>query len=217
LTDVANDPGVDAVWFARGGYGAVRTVDRVLPHLTEIARSKRYLGYSDGGYLLAALDQAGFPHVAHGPVLADLRRDGGEAAFVRALRWLADAAADTVEPQVGPAGALAFNLTILSHLIGTPLEPDFAGRTLLVEDVSEHVYRTDRAFAHLASAPGFRACAGLRLGRFSDVPENDPAFLETEEEIARHWCGVAGVPYLGRADIGHDAGNKIVPFRAWGS
>jgi muramoyltetrapeptide carboxypeptidase len=26
------------------------------------------------------------------------------------------------------------------------------------------------------------------------------------------WCGEMGVPYLGRAAIGHDADNHVVPF-----
>jgi muramoyltetrapeptide carboxypeptidase len=30
----------------------------------------------------------------------------------------------------------------------------------------------------------------------------------------RHWCANAGIAYLGRADIGHDAENKVVPFGA---
>ena len=33
-----------------------------------------------------------------------------------------------------------------------------------------------------------------------------------EEAIARHWCDVSGIPYLGRADIGHDTDNRVVPF-----
>jgi len=33
-----------------------------------------------------------------------------------------------------------------------------------------------------------------------------------EEEIARYWCLRSGIPWLGRADIGHDVNNKIVPF-----
>jgi len=32
--------------------------------------------------------------------------------------------------------------------------------------------------------------------------------------VVEHWCRRAGIRYLGRADIGHDAGNKIVPFGA---
>jgi muramoyltetrapeptide carboxypeptidase len=28
----------------------------------------------------------------------------------------------------------------------------------------------------------------------------------------RFWCERAGIPWLGRADIGHDSANKVVPF-----
>ena len=37
---------------------------------------------------------------------------------------------------------------------------------------------------------------------------------QTDVEIVQHWTSVSGIPYLGRADIGHDAANKIVPFGA---
>jgi muramoyltetrapeptide carboxypeptidase len=57
-----------------------------------------------------------------------------------------------------------------------------------------------------------RRCAGVRLGRFSRIPENDPPFEQTVDEIFAYWCGRTGVPMLGAADIGHDAANKIVPF-----
>ena len=46
-----------------------------------------YLGYSDAGFLLAAFDSAGLS-VAHGPMVQDVLRDGGEAAIHRALDWL---------------------------------------------------------------------------------------------------------------------------------
>jgi muramoyltetrapeptide carboxypeptidase len=60
-----------------------------------------------------------------------------------------------------------------------------------------------------------REVTGIRLGRCSAIPANVPDFQQTEEEVARHWCGVSGIPYLGRADIGHDAQNKVVPFGHW--
>ncbi|MFP3944976.1 MAG: LD-carboxypeptidase, partial [Alphaproteobacteria bacterium] len=34
----------------------------------------------------------------------------------------------------------------------------------------------------------------------------------TEEEVFAHWCERSGLPNAGRADIGHDAANKVVPF-----
>ena len=30
--------------------------------------------------------------------------------------------------------------------------------------------------------------------------------------LARDWCERSGIPWLGRADIGHDVHNKVVPF-----
>jgi hypothetical protein len=36
--------------------------------------------------------------------------------------------------------------------------------------------------------------AGIRLGRCSLVPENDPHFGLTEEEVARYWCERSGIP-----------------------
>jgi muramoyltetrapeptide carboxypeptidase len=109
----------------------------------------------------------------------------------------------------------AFNLTILSHLIGTPFEPHLADHILMLEEVSEPMYAIDRALFHVTSSPNMRKVAGLKLGRVSEVPPNDPPFGQDEEQVIRHWCEVSGIPYLGRADIGHDVENKIVPFGRW--
>lgn len=212
LVEVANDPAVDAVWFARGGYGSNRIAEAVLARLGPAARDKSWLGYSDAGFLFAGLYRAGFPDIAHGPMANDIRREGGDAAVRRALAWLTERSAESLEPCLGSAPTVAFNLTVFGHLLGTALEPDLAGHELLLEDISEHTYRTDRAMFHVAGQPALRRLAGIRLGRCTEVPENDPDFGETEEEIFRFWCARAGIPYLGRADIGHDAGNKVVPF-----
>ena len=59
-------------------------------------------------------------------------------------------------------------------------------------------------------AEAVRKVAGIRLGRCTEVPANDPDFGETEEEVFRFWCTRSAIPYLGRADIGHDADNKVV-------
>jgi len=46
----------------------------------------------------------------------------------------------------------------------------------------------------------------------TDVPENYVEFGQSEEDIARFWCARAGIPYLGRALIGHYSANRVVPF-----
>ena len=214
--EYANDPAFDAVWFARGGYGSCRFAEEAIAALTPAARDKCYMGYSDAGFLLAGLYRAGFPHLAHGPMPQDAVRDGGDAAVTRALAWLAEGDAAALEPGLerGRAHA-AYNLTVVGHLLGTPLEPDLADHVLLIEEVAEHTYRTDRAMFHITSTPSVRRLAGLRLGRCSDVPDNDPDFGESEEKVVRFWCEKSGIPFLGRADIGHDSANRIVPFGAF--
>jgi muramoyltetrapeptide carboxypeptidase len=210
--EVANDSGFDALWFARGGYGSCRIAEAVLAGLAPAARSKAYLGYSDAGYMLAGLYRAGFDRLAHGPMVGDVRREGGDEAILRALSWLVRGDPDALEPSLGEEPVAAFNITVFSQLLGTALEPDLAGHVLMLEDVSEHMYRTDRALFHITGHEAVREVAGIRLGRCTEVPDNDPDFGASEEEVFLYWCERSGIPYLGRADIGHDAANKVVPF-----
>jgi muramoyltetrapeptide carboxypeptidase len=97
-------------------------------------------------------------------------------------------------------------------LLGTSLEPDLTDADLLIEEVSEHHYRIDRLMFHLTSSANVRGVARLRLGRVSDIPANDVGFGSDEVAIVRGWCERSGIQYGGRADIGHDAGNRVVPF-----
>jgi len=210
--EVANSADHNAVWFARGGYGSGRLHEAVYPALNDHARAKTFLGYSDMGFILARLQRDGVGKPAHGPMVADINRDGGEAAVLRALSYLIDGDEGAIEPGGRGRRRFAFNLTVLSALLGTPAEPDFHDAEILLEDVDEQHYRLDRSLLHVTASANVRRAAGLRLGRISAIPENDPAFGKTPEEIVRYWCDRAGLAYLGGADIGHDAANKIVPF-----
>jgi muramoyltetrapeptide carboxypeptidase len=211
--EMANDESLDAVWFARGGYGSCRMAVRAIAGLTDAARKKTYLGYSDAGALLAGLYSRGLGGLAHGPMPSDLAREGGSDAVERALAFLVEGDPASLEATVSPSTrTAAFNITILSNILGTSLEPDLSGHILMLEEVSEYMYAIDRTLFHITSTPSIRRVSGIKLGRCGAIPSNDPDFGQTEEDVAKHWCEVSGIPYLGRADIGHDIGNKIVPF-----
>lgn len=210
LREVMADPSVDAVWYARGGYGSNRIAEAALKDLPEAARGKLYLGYSDAGFLHAGFHKAGLK-VAWGPMPQDIMRKGGEAAVSRALDWMVLRDPAVLEPELDRP-AMAFNLTVLASLLGTVLEPDFTGVDLLIEDVSEHHYRIDRTMFHVASSSNVRKVSRLRLGRVGDIPSNDPDFGRDEVEIVEEWCQRSGIKFGGRADIGHDALNRVVPF-----
>jgi muramoyltetrapeptide carboxypeptidase len=210
LREVMADPSVDAVWFARGGYGSNRIAEAALLDLPAAARSKLYMGYSDAGFLHAGLHKQGV-EVAWGPMPQDALREGGAAAVNRALDWIVRRDPAALEPGLdGPA--MAFNLTVLSNLLGTSLEPDFTGVDLLIEDVGEHLYRIDRSMFHVTASAAIRKVRRIRLGRVTDILPNDPDFAGDETGIVEDWCLRSGIPYGGRADIGHDSHNRAVPF-----
>ena len=210
LREVMADPSLDALWFARGGYGSNRIAEAALADIPDAARDKLYLGYSDAGFLMAGLHKAGID-VAWGPMPQDVLRDGGDTAVHRALNWIVLRDRSAIEAHV-EAPAMAFNLTVLSNLLGTPLEPDFTGADLLIEEVSEHLYRIDRTMFHVTSSPNVRRAARIRLGRVGDILPNDVEFGTDEAAIVEDWCLRSGIPFGGRADIGHAAHNRVVPF-----
>ncbi|HXG81603.1 MAG TPA: LD-carboxypeptidase [Sphingomicrobium sp.] len=212
VREVMADDQYGAVWFARGGYGSNRIAEAAAADLPPAARAKTYLGYSDAGFLLAAFDKAGL-EVAHGPMVQDVARAGGEAAIHRALDWLVRRDEKSLEPGLKRGRrAMAFNLKVLTSLLGTPIEPDFTDAELLLEEIAEHEYRIDRMMFHLTGSTAVRRTSGIRMGRMSDIPDNDPAFGSDVESIVRDWCERSEIPFLGHADIGHDASNRVVPF-----
>ena len=211
LREVMADSSFEAVWFARGGYGANRIAEAAVADAPGAARGKLYMGYSDAGFLLAGMHKARLD-VAWGPMPQDVLRRGGEEAVRRALDWLVARDTSALEPQL-QLPAMAFNLTILSNVLGTALEPDFTGVDLLVEDLSEQLYRLDRSMFHVTASPNVRRAARLRLGRVHDILANEPEFGSGEEAIVEDWCHRSGIAYGGRADIGHDTWNRVVPFQ----
>ena len=211
LLECANDPSFDAVWFVRGGYGANRIAVEAVAGMGPAAHNKAFLGYSDGGNLLAALYRIGIGQPVHAPMPVDIRREGGEAAVRRTLAWLAGDDSG-LEPTLDDRPAVAFNLMTLAMLAGTELMPDLSGHVVMVEEIAEHLYAIDRILFSLTASLARANAAGLRLGRITDVPDNDRPFGSEPEEMARFWGERHGVPYLGPAQVGHYVANRIVPF-----
>ena len=209
LLDCANDASNDAVWFAKGGYGSNRIAAQFLEQAGDAAKSKPFLGYSDCGTLLGALYRAGIGTPVHAPMPVDIKREGGEAAIRRVLAYMSGNP-DGLEPSLTDKPVAAFNLYTLAMLVGTPFMPDLTGHEVLIEEVGEYEYAIDRLLFHVTAQIG--DVAGIRLGEVTAVPENDRPFGAGPQEIVEDWCRRSGIPYRGRAEIGHSSANKIVPF-----
>jgi muramoyltetrapeptide carboxypeptidase len=212
--EFANDPGFDAIWFARGGYGSNRILHEIMHKLGPAARHKTYIGFSDMGFMLGALYARRIGRQAHGPMASSLgREDSGEGAGW-VLGWLIDGDKQGLEPSLltDRRPAAAFNLAILTAMIGTPWLPDLTDHVLMIEEVDEPLYRIDRMLFQMAHATQLHGIAGVRLGAVTAVKDNGNDFGETLDQMIVRWCAEMGVPYLGRAEIGHVELNRVVPF-----
>lgn len=212
--EMANDPAFDAIWFARGGYGAGRLLERVIPNLNNAARQKSYMGYSDATATLAALYAWGIGRPVWGPMPVDVgRKEVGPAIIEQALRFLVDNDQSYIDPAVKETKApiIAGNLTVWCGIMGTKWEPQVAGHVLFLEDVGEALYRIDRMMFQLTARQKMLKLAGIRVGHFTDT-ENDTDFGMTLDEVMAFWSKRSGIPILGSSMMGHVATNRIIPF-----
>ncbi|HEX5044911.1 MAG TPA: LD-carboxypeptidase [Candidatus Polarisedimenticolaceae bacterium] len=201
-----------AVWFARGGYGMARLLDRV-----RIARPKLLIGHSDLTVLLHAAAGAG-GRALHGPFVSEL----GDAASFDRRSLLAGLAGEPVVLPLSGAQVLApgkaegplvgGNLTVLAHALGTPFAPETRGAVLLLEDVGEETYRLDRLLHHLRLAGVFDGVRAVLLGSF-EAPATRRAFPPDRAlaDVVREVLVPLGVPVVQGLPLGHLPGKWTVP------
>lgn len=217
--DLAADPTIRAIFFARGGHGVLR----LLPHLDWdlLARIPRaYVGYSDlTPFLLEVvrrLDLVTF----HGPMVAvDLARGlaGGEVSVL--LQALAGQVPPVpVEFVAGEADAVVEGpllggcLSLLAATLGTEFRPRLAGSILFWEDVSEPLYRLDRMIQHLRLAGALSGIRAMLVGNI-EITDADSG----GEDLPRWLAEVAGevkVPMATNCSSGHCRPNRTLPLGA---
>ncbi len=194
---------LDAILCLRGGYGALRILDR-LDWDALAAHPKLIVGYSDITALhLAAWKLAAVPGLSAAMAASDWA--DLDPASEQQLWDLASGAHPW--EVVGPGGeALAptkrgkatgtlvgGNLSLVAALLGTPYMPDLSGAILFIEDVGEAPYRIDGLLARLHLAGVLRSLGGLVFGAFTgaEPPKNRPS-LELDDVLAHYAAMVPG-------------------------
>jgi muramoyltetrapeptide carboxypeptidase len=206
------DPGIDAVWALRGGYGTMRLLAELdLEPLTRQPRA--YLGFSDNTAIHLALQARGVvsfhaPHAggdATELAEAELRRVLWDAAPAGPLPVPEDRPGVTLLPGTAEGPLTGGNLSLLAAMCGTPAQPRAAGSILFIEEIGEEAYRIDRAWMQLLLSGALDGVAGIAFGRFTDCGDGLLEFLE----------GLAaplGVPVLADLPIGHEPDNWTLPM-----
>lgn len=179
---ILSDPSIDAVMFARGGYG----IQRIM-HLLDFSTFKKIpkpiVGFSDFTALLSFIVSCLNTTCFYGPVVTMFSEAGEEtiSAFRNALTSKSSvpkAGGLKVMKEGSASGRLSGGcLTLISTGVGTDFENNVKGTILFLEDVGEHIYRYDRMITHLKNSGILEGVRGIVFGTMGCVDG------ETEEEL----------------------------------
>ncbi|RLQ23301.1 LD-carboxypeptidase [Seongchinamella sediminis] len=226
------DREVDAIFCLRGGYGSSRLLP-LLDYGLIAANPKVLMGYSD----ITALHCAIFGRTGlvtfHGPIAGANFTEYSYTQFRETLiegrgrqplaapppfedpgpgRVERENRLTVLHPGTAEGPLLGGNLTLVSHLMGTPWEPDFSGRLLFLEDVHEAPYRVDRMLTQLRLAGALERVAGIAFGKFTEADTSNNSF--SMEQVLRERTAGLGVPVLRGLMIGHVEDQAVIPVGA---
>ena len=208
----------------RGGWGAARLLDDGGAGLPSLARSKWLLGFSDVTSLLWSRWARGCSGGVHGPLLTTL---AGEPLWSQERlhdllfgRGLAPLQGSAWGGGVAEGPLLVANLTVATHLLGTPHLPVLRGAIVVFEDVGEAPYRIERMLTHWRLCGALQQLAGIGWGSFSgcidpDRAEQAPDTFFTTEEVLRERTADLNIPVVADLPVGHTPGNAALPVGVW--
>ena len=212
------DPEVDAIFAARGGYGA----GRILPLLdfAAIARTpKVFMGFSDATFILNALVGRSGMICFHGPMVAmDFARGLGEASLDHLRCLLAGEMASFELPAraalnagVAEGEVVGGCLSMVAAAIGTAYAPPFDGAILFLEDTGEKAYRIDRMLVQLGQAGVLGRVAAVVFGALCP-PDGSEAEYRLIGECVAEQAARLDCPVLFGIEVGHGSANFTIPF-----
>lgn len=205
------DPSIKGIICGRGGYGGAR----LLEDWSWLGQEPKWLiGFSDITSLLWGYAQEKISGV-HGPVLTTLA-DEPDWSRQRLWDWIEGKEIEPIQGNgwgkgIAQGYLLPCNLTVATHLLGTPLAPDFSNVILALEDVGEAPYRIDRMLTQWRMTGALDQVKGIALGRFSqsESAPDIPSF--TIEEVLRDRLQDLDIPIVSDLPFGHDGVNAALP------
>lgn len=219
LQDALDDPSVDAILCSRGGYGTVRIINQL--DFSKFKKHPKWLvGFSDITILHSCLNGLGFATI-HGVMPRHFFEESGKASEnLESLMQLLTGEkirysfsnSESNRPGKISGELVGGNLSIISSLQGTKYELDTKGKILFLEDIDEFLYHTDRMMQQLKLAGKLDHLAGLILGDFTDMKDNESPFGKNVHEIIKEAIQDYDYPIAFGFPAGHDKKNLALAF-----
>jgi muramoyltetrapeptide carboxypeptidase len=222
IMSMFEDPSIDAIICARGGYGG----NRVLPLLDyDIIRSnpKIFVGYSDVTGFLNSFAQKSGLITFHGPMLTTYGEKTVQYNLDIFHQVLSGQDEVSITPPRGcPARCLQAgsasgplwggNLTLVIERLGTEDQIETTGSILLLEDIDEKLYAFERMMLHLRKSGSLDRINGLVIGELLEMGEGKAPFGMNSDEIVMDVCADLGIPVISNFPCGHGDYQVTLPI-----
>jgi muramoyltetrapeptide carboxypeptidase len=212
-----DDNTIKAIFAARGGYGTIRIIDKVdFSNLAE--HPKWIIGFSDITVLHAHLLNNYHLQSIHGQMPVNI--PDASATSLQTLRkaLFGEDVTYEIKPNTlngrgqGNGILMGGNLSLLVALLGSTSDMDYTGKILFIEDVGEYLYAIDRMIRALDRAGKLKSLAGLIVGGFTDVKDNDIPFGQTVPQIIMEVVKNYNYPVCFNFPAGHIPDNRSLIF-----
>ena len=214
LQSYLDNPDIDAILCARGGYGTVRIIDK-LKFDKFINKPKWIIGYSDVTVLHAKLQSLGFESI-HASMPINFR-DNTETALTSLINALTsqDLYYEIKNSPLNIQGEaeaeiVGGNISVLYSMLGSSIFPDTNGKILFLEDLDEYLYHIDRMMFAFERAGILDGIKGLIVGGLTKMHDNNIPFGKTAEEIILERVADKGIPVCFDFPAGHIDDNRAI-------
>ncbi|MEN3323913.1 LD-carboxypeptidase [Mariniflexile soesokkakense] len=212
-----DDPKISAIWCARGGYGAVRILDKL-----DYSKFKKYpkwvIGYSDITAIHNQVHNEGFESL-HAMMCTSLQDNNEtiketistfkDALFGTQITYTLEGLeynkAGTASGQL-----VGGNLTILHTMLGSKTSINTAGKILFIEEIGEYEYHIDRMLQSLKRAGYFDDCKGVLVGNITKVRRNTTAWGVSVEQLILDALAEYSFPIAFNMPAGHEKDNRAL-------
>jgi muramoyltetrapeptide carboxypeptidase len=215
-----DDPKIKAIMCARGGYGAIRIIDKLSWEKFKVS-PKWIIGFSDVTIFHSHVNKNLAIASIHSKMCNSFPDDWSTAepiqietieSIQQALSGVKMKYFFDVNPQnkQGTAEGILIggNLKTLESLSGTKSDINTAGKILFVEDTGEYMYSIDRMFWNLKRTGKLSQLKGLIVGGFKiKVDEGSDDFGRTLQDVVLEKIRSYKYPVCFDFPVGHQRNN----------
>ncbi len=212
--EMLDNPGIKAIWAAKGGYGTVRIIDRI--DFTAFKKKPKWVcGFSDVTVLHSHLNNMGIETI-HSLMAVSAKTATPEAieSFRKAL-FGQDLAYKMPAHAFNKSGKargelVGGNLSVLYSVMGSKSEIDYKGKILFIEDLDEYLYHIDRMLMNLKRNGYFDGLKAVVVGGMTEMNDNDIPWGKNALQIVQDVLKDYKFPIIYNFPAGHIKDNRAM-------